>query len=147
MMANAPGHPGRRDEVRENEAELSRQAACVGIFWFVMRGGRPELASCKTPWPEAEDYGEFKTEPMAHYDFWPTLQRRLKVIGEYEDWPRGRVVYNVNDDRFMVYIDRQLASDPFKEHLLAHFALPVDKTVFAFDAHYSRAKFKVTGRP
>lgn len=133
------------DEVRENGAEPS--AACVGIFWFVMRGGRPELASCKTPWQEAEDYGDFKTEPMAHYEFWPTLQRKLKVIGEYEDWPRGRVVYNVKDDRFTVYIDRQLAGVPFKAHLLAHFALPADKTTFAFDAHYSGAKFKVKGRP
>lgn len=33
---------------------------CVGIFWFVMQSGRPELLTCRTPWPEAEDYGDFK---------------------------------------------------------------------------------------
>ncbi|MFS8035962.1 hypothetical protein ACI7BZ_03180 [Xanthobacter sp. AM11] len=145
MTAHVTKPAEARDEMLENGAEPS--AACVGIFWFVMRGGRPELASCKTPWQEAEDYGDFKTESTAHYEFWPNLQRRLKVIGEYEDWPRGRVVYNVRDDRFTVYIDRQLAGAPFKAHLLAHFALPADKTTFAFDAHYSGAKFKVKGQP
>lgn len=112
-----------------------------------MRAARPQLLSCRTPWPEAEDYGEFKTEPMAHYYFWPRLRKTLKLVGEYEDWPRGRVVYNVKEQIFTAYIDRQLAGDPFRAVILAAFGLPPECTRFAYDAHYSGAKFKVSGRP
>lgn len=119
----------------------------VGIYWFVMIDGKPELLATKTPWPEAEDYGDFKTEATAHYTFWPRLRRSLKLVGEYEDWPRGRVVYDTKKDRFTAYIDPQLAADAFKAAIVGYFGLPLEKTAFAFDAHYSAAKFKVTGRP
>ncbi len=120
---------------------------CVGIFWFVMQAGRPELFTCRTPWPEAEDYGDFKTEAMAHYDFWPSLRKKLKLMGEYEDWPRGRVVYHVRDEVFTAYIDRHLSGDSFRTAILEAFRLPPERTRFAFDAHYSGAKFKVSGQP
>lgn len=122
-------------------------APYVGIFWFVMQAGRPELLTCRTPWPEAEDYGDFKTEAMAHYDFWPGLRKKLKLMGEYEDWPRGRVVYHVRDEVFTAYIDRQLAGDGFRAAILEAFRLPPKRTRFAFDTHYSGAKFKVSGQP
>ncbi|MFG1209567.1 hypothetical protein V5F79_27380 [Xanthobacter flavus] len=84
---------------------------------------------------------------MAHYDFWPRLRKTLKLVGEYEDWPRGRVVYNVKEQIFTAYIDRQLAGDQFRAAILAAFGLPPEHTRFAFDAHYSCAKFKVSGQP
>ncbi|MFG1297107.1 hypothetical protein [Xanthobacter variabilis] len=121
-------------------------SACVGIFWFVMQAGHPELLTCQTPWPDAEDYGDFKTEAMAHYDFWSGLRKRLKLTGEYEDWPRGRVVYHVRDEVFTAYIDRQLAGDAFRAAIIEAFHLPPERTRFAFDAHYSGAKFRLTGR-
>lgn len=129
---------------RDNETKSPQQTPCVGIFWFVMRESGPELLSCKTPWPEAEDYGDFKTEATAHYDFWPRLRKTLKLMGEYEDWPRGRVVYHVRDAVFTAYIDRQLAGNAFRTAIREVFHLPPERTRFAFDAHYSGAKFKVT---
>lgn len=136
----------RKEAAVVHEADTSGEQAipCVGIFWFVLHDGRVELVAHKTPWPDAEDYGDFKTEAMAHYSFWPTLQKKLKLPGEYEDSPRGRVVYNTREDRFTVYIDRQLAGDVFRARILTEFVLPADKTGFAFDFHYSGAKFKVT---
>ncbi|GGF74604.1 hypothetical protein GCM10007301_38080 [Azorhizobium oxalatiphilum] len=118
---------------------------CIGIFWFVMRGDRPQLFACLRPWPEGEDYGDFKTEPTAHYDLWPRIKRKLNISGEYEDWPRGRVVYDLPGKRFTAYIDRQLAGDTYRTAILHAFHLPIERTRFAFDAHYGRAKFKVTG--
>lgn len=132
---------------RESETDSPQQTPCVGIFWFVMQAGRPKLLTCQTPWRDAEDYGDFKTEAMAHYDFWPGLRKRLKLVGEYEDWPRGRVVYHVRDEVFTAFIDRQLSGDGFRAAILDAFHLPPERTRFAFDAHYSGAKFKVSGRP
>lgn len=118
---------------------------CVGIFWFVMRTAQPELLARLTPWPQGEGYGDFKTEPTSHYQLWPLIKRRINIAGEYEDWPRGRVVYNLLSQSFTAYIDRQLAGDTYRAAVLQGFHLPIDQTRFAFDAHYSRAKFKVTG--
>lgn len=90
------GRPTPPDSPEDGKPTSSADIPCVGIFWFVMRAGRPELLTCMTPWPQAEDYGDFKTEATAHYEFWPKLRKTLRIIGEYEDWPRGRVVYNID---------------------------------------------------
>jgi hypothetical protein len=136
------------DAEQRRKADLDAQnTPSVGIFWFVTIDGKPELLAYKTPWPEAEDYGDFKTEAKAHYTLWPSLRRNLKLAGEYEDWPRGRVVYDTRKDRFTAYIDRQLTADAFRTSIINYFCLPLEKTTFAFDAHYSGAKFKLTGCP
>ncbi|MFS8037137.1 hypothetical protein ACI7BZ_09270 [Xanthobacter sp. AM11] len=147
MTRDPTGGNDGPDEKRESGTERPQQTPCVGIFWFVMQAGRPELLTCQTPWRDAEDYGDFKTEATAHYDFWPGLRKRLKLVGEYEDWPRGRVVYHVRDAVFTAYIDRQLSGDGFRAAIREAFHLPPERTRFAFDAHYSGAKFKVSGRP
>ncbi|MFG1243881.1 hypothetical protein V5F31_16015 [Xanthobacter sp. V7C-4] len=139
--------PTSPEAPEDGKAPAEAAVPCVGIFWVVMRSGQPELLTCTTPWPQAEDYGDFKTEATAHYDFWPKLRKALQIMGEYEDWPRGRVVYNMRNDLFTAYIDRQLAADAFRAAILDAFHLPPEQTRFAFDAHYSGAKFKVKGRP
>lgn len=67
---------------------------------------------------EAEEYGEFRTSPHGQYDVserWrakcPT-DRTAGIVrdSEYEEWPRGRVVYNANDQRFILYADAQILS-------------------------------------
>ncbi len=121
------------------------EVPCVGIFWFVMRTARPQLLARLRPWPQGEDYGDFKTEPTSHYHLWPIIKRQINIAGEYDDWPRGRVVYNVPGRSFTAYIDRQLAGDTYRAALLHRFNLPIKQTQFAFDAHYSGCKFKVTG--
>ncbi|MFG1193143.1 hypothetical protein [Xanthobacter flavus] len=77
---------------------------------------------------------------------WPDKPKR-KLVGEYEDWPRGRVVYHVRNEVFTAYIDRQLSGDGFRAAILKAFHLPPERTRFTSDAHYSGAKFKVSGRP
>ncbi|MFG1242345.1 hypothetical protein V5F31_08180 [Xanthobacter sp. V7C-4] len=132
------GHPASED--RNGRGTL---VPCVGIFWFVMRGGGTEMLARRTPWCEAEDYGDFKTDTMAHYAFWPLVRRKHRLLGEYEDWPRGRVVYNVPKQVFTAYIDRQLSAHAFRAVIIDAFRLPTSQTLFAFDAHYSGARFKV----
>ncbi|MFG1285144.1 hypothetical protein [Xanthobacter autotrophicus] len=44
---------------------------------------------------------------------------------------------------FTAYFNRQLAARAFRAAIIDAFHLPLRQTLFAFDAHYSDAKFKV----
>jgi hypothetical protein len=70
---------------------------------------------------------------------WPSLQRRIPGarLYEYEQVPRGRVVYRITDATFLVYgSERFIHNDRQKETVLETFHLPRDRTVFKSDEHY-----------
>lgn len=76
-----------------------------------------------TPLAEAEPYGDFLTHPRGHYEVWSRWQRRHPTppagqsisqaiaYHEYEDVPRGRIVYEIKSGRFIVYADRRLQQE------------------------------------
>jgi hypothetical protein len=92
--------------------------AFVGIFWGIPDGQTYTLVLDRTPLSEAEPYGEALTHPRGHYEVWEQW-RRLGPAGlarrnlptaivwhEYEHFPRGRVVYRIREQHFIVYADR-----------------------------------------
>jgi hypothetical protein len=64
----------------------------VGILWLL--NGKPLIDS--TPLSEAETYGDYLTHPRSHLEVWTQFQRSRTVPAdaEYEELPRGRVMYN-----------------------------------------------------
>jgi len=76
----------------------------VGIFWLL--GER--LILDVSPLSRAEAGGDWLDHSMSHDDFWTEQQRLGTVPGdmEYEESPRGRVVYNRKTQRFALYADR-----------------------------------------
>jgi hypothetical protein len=83
-----------------------------------MRNARGiSLITDKTDLSNAEPYGEFLTHSKGHYEFWEELRSGgagpLKRSGwpaslleyEYEQWPRGRIVYNTKTSFFTLYAD------------------------------------------
>jgi len=121
----------------------------VGIFWGIpdARGGWRLLLD-KTPIPQAEPYGDCLTHALGHCEFWESLAR-LGESGlarrglpaepawhEYEDFPRGRVVYVPGNRRFVVYADRRLQAARFIISVAAEFGIPADACVVRSDSHY-----------
>ena len=108
---------------------------CVGIFWSFE--GRLIIDS--TPLSAAELYGETLTHPAGHIDHWTALQQRGAVPRdvEYEEPPRGRVVYSKRDERFLLWADRCIAnrSDLVNE-IMGALRLPLDRTSKGLDEHY-----------
>jgi hypothetical protein len=86
-------------------SELTHQKQqMVGIFWLI----EDRLVLDTTLLSEAEPYGDCLTHGKSHIDFW-TEQQALGTVPhdiEYEEYPRGRVVYNVKTERFTLYADR-----------------------------------------
>ena len=127
------------------------KAPSVGIFWFVAdAAGGTRLLALGRALADAEPYGDCLTLPDGHAHAWgawrdgslpPPAPGLHPVIDatEYDEWPRGRVVFDTNDRRFVVYADRQLLTAPRLARVRAAFALPADGTVARGDPHYSRS--------
>jgi hypothetical protein len=55
---------------------------------------------------------------------------------EYEDWPRGRVVFDRSRDLFILYADRKLLTPATIARIETHFHLPAERTEVQSDWHY-----------
>ncbi|MFH5927477.1 hypothetical protein [Roseomonas xinghualingensis] len=120
----------------------------VGIFWLAQDGRGPcSILTRGCTLPEAEEYGDCLTFAEGHYETWevwrdgnlslePASQHLRRVItkAEYEEWPRGRVVYERPTDLFVVYADRQ--AFPHRALIEARFSLPAGRTAMRTDLHY-----------
>lgn len=119
-------------------------APAVGIFWRV--------ADClvleRSMLAEAEPYGDCLTHACGHYERWESWQTMsaaaLRAAGlpaeiavsEYDEWPRGRVVYEVPAQRFVLYADRRLQGRETIDHLRGAFGLQSATVVVRADPHY-----------
>jgi hypothetical protein len=80
-----------------------RETPQVGIFWFVQpTEGEARLLAAGCPLDQAEPYGDCLTYGPGHYETWDhwrrdrTINPALRALVrsyEYEDWPRGRIVF------------------------------------------------------
>ena len=108
--------------------------ARVGIFWLL----KERLVIHGTPLSEAEPYGEFRNDPRSHEQYWGDLQRDGIVPPgmEYEEPPRGRVIYNTPNQRFTLLADRCILQNArVVGEILRRLRLPKD-TLTQTDSHY-----------
>lgn len=119
----------------------------VGLFWAVRNpGGAEVLLSDACPLDEAERYGSCLGFAPGHIEVWA----RWRVEGsadtampasffrawEYEDWPRGRVVFDADERRFTVYADRSLLCRPSLTRIADRFRFGACPFRGRADAHY-----------
>ena len=132
----------------------------MGIFWAVQqKGSAAVLLDHRCPISKAEPYGDMLTCPHAHYEVWERWRRTvgkdhpglrsLIAMAEYEEWPRGRIVYSSTHDHFVLYADAQILSRPdLLTVIYERFGLTADRTQTMRDSHYVSAKrLKATGIP
>lgn len=126
---------------------MGESSASVGIFWSVPGPGTTTvLCADRTALLDAELYGDCLTHPRSHFELWETWKadasRRppepLQTVWqtEYDDHPRGRVVFSTAERVFWVFLDRRLATPTVQDTIVAMFGLPPDGTIFRLDAHY-----------
>jgi len=107
----------------------------VGIFWLF--GDRLLIDS--TPVSAAEPYGDCLGHSKSHIDFWTEHQRLgdLPRDTEYEEHPRGRVVYNTKTGRHCLCADRCiLRRKTVVERLIKTMHLPIEMVDTLTDSHY-----------
>ncbi|MPR06275.1 hypothetical protein FS320_02190 [Microvirga tunisiensis] len=121
---------------------------CVGIFWGIRGFTDTCLVTDKSTLSEAEIYGEFLTHPRGHYEFWEKLRRKgaaflkkqgwpLQILSyEYEEWPRGRIVFNTTSQYFTLYADRKLQHPHSLTRIINEFGLDAHTYEVKSDPHY-----------
>ena len=113
----------------------SSQEPQVGIFWRIRR----RLVVDTTPLSAAEPYGYCLTHPHGHFSAWTDLQQSGQVPKdvEYEEPPRGRVLFDKRRGRFVLLADRCiLRHRGIVSSILTRLHLPPERTDLNTDAHY-----------
>ena len=117
----------------------------IGIFWKI----DDVLLLDRSPLSQAELYGDCLTHPEGHYEQWERWRRlgarQLRLLDyptviaatEYEEWPRGRVVYDRPQELFIIYADRRLQTRAFVGNLVAAFGLSEQNWRVMSDDHYA----------
>jgi hypothetical protein len=118
----------------------------VGIFWVVgIAPGETRLLAAGCPLEAAEPYGDFLTFPDGHYETWGRWRRTkdsdaalraLVRTFEYEDWPRGRIVFDRARERFVLYADRKLIQTNAIARIEKRFAISAEQVTVETDFHY-----------
>jgi len=110
----------------------------VGIFW--LDGHRLIIDS--VPVSEAEVWGEFCNYPHGHERYWSHLQH-LGIVSpdiQYEQMPRGRIVYDSKKEQFTFRADRCiLRNTRLISQIMAKLNLPPN-TKTDTDPHYRCAR-------
>ena len=100
----------------------------VGPFFYIDK----KVVAIKRPASSFDPRQSFFNEEMSHFEFFLTLG----VAGDYGNYPRGRVIYDNDRERFIVYLDKTLRNEETKEQIVREFELPSRGTAFRLDAHY-----------
>ncbi len=106
----------------------------VGIFWLL----KGKLLIEATPLSKAEAYGDFKVHSSDHCSVWARLQQAGTVFPEmeYEEAPRGRVMYSTKTGQFTLLADRCiLGRKDVLARIKSELRLPSD-TKLDTDGHY-----------
>ena len=130
MVPMKNSHQGEGRKVSGTAAEPR-----VGIFWLV----DDKLVMDNTLLSKAEDYGTFKVHPGDHCSVWEMFQRGGTVPAdiEYEECPRGRVMYDTKTGRFRLLADRCiLRNKDAIRRIMSAMNLPSKHTDKGTDAHY-----------
>lgn len=129
-------------------AETPRGPGTVGPFWVVEEKGQAAIIAVAVPFDRASAYGDMLTADTGHLEHWSRLARRgaralreaeiptAPVWSEYEEWPRGRVLYDRRNQRFVLRADRQLHRPEFVRLIADHFGLVAAGATILPDDHY-----------
>ena len=125
-------------------AAQSPTPPAVGIFWRVDAFVVIDRSTLDT----AEPYGDCLTHAAGHYERWLEWRMlgapRSIALGhpgaiattEYDEWPRGRIVYEIVPRRFVLYADRRLQKPEIIAALKRAFGLGDAAVVVRSDPHY-----------
>jgi len=107
----------------------------IGIFWIFENKIFSETQKIN----DIKTINGFKDSDLSHYQVWNKIRNQHPkfYLYEYEDIPRGRVVYNVSKNKFVIYCNENILQDEIlKRLILEKFQLLNEKSVFQEDEHY-----------
>ena len=101
----------------------------VGPFFYINN----KILASKKPYRDFDTRLRFYDSDVSHFDFFPALN----VDGDYGNYPRGRVIYDNYNVRYIVYLDKSLVEDEVKTQIKKLYSLEDEIVVFKTDSHYT----------
>ena len=118
---------------------MSSNEPRVGLFWFIAKDRDPSrFVSISRPFSEVAEVAGFKTLDEGHVDVWPTVQRRDHTLADYDYdyFPRGRMNWRKEDDRWLLVFDSKLNRGTFIAYIVRAWKIPRNRLLVLTDAHY-----------
>lgn len=115
----------------------------IGIFWFY----KNELIARKIAVNELKpDEIGMVDSPFEHITEWEVRSIYLPdfkelVSTEYQQLPRGRVIYSNQTKKATVYMDGSLFTEKYKAQLINYFKLTTCPVIWRKDSHYKVFKY------
>jgi hypothetical protein len=115
----------------------NKKSGKIGIFWIY----HGEVLARPIFIEDGESQGDLIDSPDSHVHAWDDPDGFMRDYHElmernYEDIPRGRVLYESNEDRYVIYLDECLMNARDKAALKKAFSLSKEDCVFRSDPHY-----------
>ena len=108
----------------------------IGIFWIDTK--TDAIIKFSTPWTDNIGDNDVYDVGVTHSTYWRDNKARYGYPElEYEELPRGRVLYKKKIDKFVVYLSSKLGTQSKYRDMIRHeFRLDKTNTVFKHDEHY-----------
>ncbi|MEA2029599.1 MAG: hypothetical protein U9N49_11575 [Campylobacterota bacterium] len=107
----------------------------LGIFWLYQNQIYCKLIAMES----IEPINGFIDSDFAHYQVWDEMvgQHKDFYLYEYEDIPRGRVVYDIDNAQYIVYANQDIIDSKKANGLIMDaFDIKTKKVIFKYDEHY-----------
>ena len=107
----------------------------IGVFWIV----KGRIDGFKEPVENGEDYGDTIQPSYDHYSFWSEFITRYPAlkIKEYDEIPRGRVVYDKKKKHFIILSSKEVLNNrEFIENICLFYDLDKNNLELKWDEHY-----------
>jgi len=109
--------------------------AKIGVFWVI---DDKKIDGYREPLESGEDYGDTIQPTFDHFSYWEELILRypkLKIL-EYDDIPRGRVVYNKKEKRFLILSSKEVLENKSLIKAISQFFEITGIPKLVWDEHY-----------
>lgn len=107
----------------------------IGIFWIY----KSQIYLKPIKVDEVKSINGFIDSDFSHYQVWDeiSLQNKDFYLYEYEDIPRGRVIYDIKNSQYIVYSNNDVInSNEAKKLIVEAFHLNKNDILFQYDMHY-----------
>jgi len=111
----------------------------IGVFWIFEKQLFVELQLLD----DIQSINGFKDSDLSHYHVWKKVKKLHSkfYILEYEDVPRGRIVFDISNNQFIVYCNKDILLEEISKKLILNkFELSKQNTLFKVDEHYEISK-------
>ena len=107
----------------------------IGVFWIF--DNKVFLETQKLE--DIKSINGFKDSDLSHYQAWDKVktQHPKFYLYEYEDIPRGRIVYDIEKNEFIIYCNKNTLQEDISKKLISEkFKILNENMIFKEDEHY-----------